>query len=103
MDTFIVDFLHVIGPYFIPISFLVYILLRPIFYLRGEIGSKSVKAIWYIIAAYSAFEGFVELRIIVGSIALVEAWDLVFQHLENKREMKRAKSLENLNRLIRKV
>ncbi|MGI6625535.1 MAG: hypothetical protein ACOX57_08970 [Limnochordia bacterium] len=77
-----------LGVWFLPVSFFTFLLLRPLVYLWNRSGTELLKAIWYLSAGMGTFGNWVELDMILGFIAFIEAYDLVFRHLENRRQSK---------------
>lgn len=72
----------------IPISFFVYIILRPLDY-TWELGyHKIVKAIWYLSSGIAMLVGDIRVETVVMFIAFIETYDLIFQYFEDKRVKK---------------
>lgn len=82
------EWLSNLGLEILPYSFAAYFLVRWFEYLWKRSITKIVKAIWYGALGITYIAGGIEVGILATYICFIEAWDLLFQHLEIKRQLK---------------
>lgn len=73
----------------LPLSFVAYLLFRPIGYFFDVGYFKIVKAIWYLTSGIAMLVGDVRVETVVMFIAFIESYDLVFQYFEDKKDKNR--------------
>lgn len=77
-----------IGYYFIPVSFVAYLIIRPLEYVWKKSYSKITKSIWYLSLGSGLLTSDHRVELIVMLLAFIESYDLFFQHFEDKRKLK---------------
>lgn len=76
-----------LGVIVLPVSFGAFFLLRLLIFVWNKKDYQLlIKALWYLIAGMGTFAQWAELNMILGYIAFIEAYDLVFQYLDKRRE-----------------
>jgi hypothetical protein len=75
-----------LGMAIIPFSFAAFPFVRWLEYALRWGYTRLVKAIWYLTLGLSYVVGAVEVEALVVYICFIEAFDLVFEHFEKRRE-----------------
>ncbi|MGE8207819.1 hypothetical protein ACQKP0_25465 [Heyndrickxia sp. NPDC080065] len=77
-----------VGFSIIPYSFFAFLLIRFLEFMWRLKISKIIKSIWYLSIGLSMLFGDPRIDTIVMLVAFIEAFDLLFQFLEDKRSNK---------------
>ena len=73
----------------IPFSFAAFIPFRWLEYLWDVSYKRLVKAFWYLALGILYLNGHVKVNMVVMYICFIEAWDLLFEQLEVRKELKK--------------
>ena len=77
-----------LGAMLLPYSFAAYFPLRWLEYIWRWPHNKLIKAAWQAALGASLLTGSLTAQVIVVYICFIEAWDLVFEQLEERRSRK---------------